>query len=406
MNLVISKNKSVKWFYLLSICIVMVSLSDMNLTVNAIFNKLEILIYVVSMLIFVISIDLNLIKRNIIYLTIGIFSLFSCLWSANPNLTLKNSFLLLGLIIFALNAVRYLEREDIIKVILVFFTLILILNIFSILFMKDISIQFDSRSGLTYRGLFYYRTGFAGYMGIILIYSLVSAYIFRKNKYIILCLFNIIISIILIALGKAVTTMVVSVVCIVFFYLYKNTNRKLLLTILIITPFIFSFILIYYGTTGFVEIFLLLGRDPTITGRTIIWSSIVEMLSSNRFNSIFGFGTNTFWKIDSLRGYIDRNMGGFKTPHAHNGYLELILNWGYIGITLYGIQVIRIINNGIRKSIKLNMKIYSALPIVFYFYIWCFNITENNLFNTTSIVGFLQIILFSLLFNKTKKIIK
>jgi O-antigen ligase len=69
----------------------------------------------------------------------------------------------------------------------------------------------------------------------------------------------------------------------------------------------------------------ILGRDPTLTGRTNIWNVVLSMGT----NPLVGTGYDSFWlgprllQIWSLAGGVNQ---------AHNGYLELYLNLGFIGV--------------------------------------------------------------------------
>jgi O-antigen ligase len=69
------------------------------------------------------------------------------------------------------------------------------------------------------------------------------------------------------------------------------------------------------------------GRDPTLTGRTDIWTTVLSMHT----NPIVGTGYESFWlgprllEVWRLAGPINE---------AHNGYLETYLNLGIIGVAL------------------------------------------------------------------------
>jgi exopolysaccharide production protein ExoQ len=70
-----------------------------------------------------------------------------------------------------------------------------------------------------------------------------------------------------------------------------------------------------------------LGRDATLTGRTNIWKAV---LSTNT-NSLLGAGYESFWLGPRLR-QVWLLAGGVN--EAHNGYLELYLNLGFLGLLL------------------------------------------------------------------------
>ena len=79
------------------------------------------------------------------------------------------------------------------------------------------------------------------------------------------------------------------------------------------------------------DVLLALGRDPTFTNRTRIWQLALEYID---FRPWLGYGFGAFWQETSADAQIFWVALGFKTPHAHNSYLEMILGIGIIGFSI------------------------------------------------------------------------
>jgi len=73
-----------------------------------------------------------------------------------------------------------------------------------------------------------------------------------------------------------------------------------------------------------------LGRNMTLTGRTFIWQRVLK----SDINPVIGAGYCSFW--DGARAdRISEDLGFyFRLREAHNGYLEVYLNGGLIGLAL------------------------------------------------------------------------
>ncbi len=71
-----------------------------------------------------------------------------------------------------------------------------------------------------------------------------------------------------------------------------------------------------------------LGKDATLTGRTDIWRLVLNMSGS----PIFGTGFESFWLGD--RANRMWQMYYFHPTQAHNGYIEVYLEMGWIGVLL------------------------------------------------------------------------
>jgi exopolysaccharide production protein ExoQ len=74
----------------------------------------------------------------------------------------------------------------------------------------------------------------------------------------------------------------------------------------------------------------LLGKDSSLTGRTVIWPYVIEAIGDR---PILGWGFWAFWSPSNPRSIeISREVGfGFQLPSAHNGVLELLLQIGVVG---------------------------------------------------------------------------
>jgi O-antigen ligase len=72
----------------------------------------------------------------------------------------------------------------------------------------------------------------------------------------------------------------------------------------------------------------LLGKDPTLTDRTLIWSELLKV----KINPIFGTGFESFWSGDRLQKLWEAHW--WQPNQAHNGYLETYLNLGLVGLFL------------------------------------------------------------------------
>lgn len=87
-------------------------------------------------------------------------------------------------------------------------------------------------------------------------------------------------------------------------------------------------IIILFGGQG--DIVHALGRQTDLTGRTQIWAAVLPVVP----NPIVGAGFESFWlgpRLDQVYANLSQYM---HVNEAHNGYIEMYLNLGWIGIVL------------------------------------------------------------------------
>jgi exopolysaccharide production protein ExoQ len=76
------------------------------------------------------------------------------------------------------------------------------------------------------------------------------------------------------------------------------------------------------------------GRDPTLTGRTEIWHEVVAMTT----NPVLGTGFESFWLGER---YLEMgNRHWWRPNEAHNGYLEVYINLGWVGVALLALLML------------------------------------------------------------------
>jgi O-antigen ligase len=80
------------------------------------------------------------------------------------------------------------------------------------------------------------------------------------------------------------------------------------------------------------KLVMLLGRDSTMTGRTEIWQAVLQAIMKR---PLLGYGFAAFWL--SLRGESANIILALRwaVPAAHNGFLEIWLQLGALGLLLF-----------------------------------------------------------------------
>ena len=84
-----------------------------------------------------------------------------------------------------------------------------------------------------------------------------------------------------------------------------------------------------------------LGRNSTLTGRTTIWKAVLSLHT----NPLIGTGFESFWLGNRLQAVWNMSVKGIQ--EAHNGFIELYLNLGWVGLLLLGWLIVTGYRNAI-----------------------------------------------------------
>jgi|SRR5215472_643713 len=86
-----------------------------------------------------------------------------------------------------------------------------------------------------------------------------------------------------------------------------------------------------------------LGRNTNLTGRTEIWAAVLPVVP----NRVIGAGFESFWLGPRLDEVYSRLSQYMHVNEAHNGYIEVYLNLGWIGVSM----IASIFTNGYRAAV-------------------------------------------------------
>lgn len=130
---------------------------------------------------------------------------------------------------------------------------------------------------------------------------------------------------------------------------------------LFLVGIIFATLMYSVAMYFFEDILTLLGKEPTLSGRTGIWQAAFGL---GLEQPLFGYGYRTFWVGASAEEVYHRL--GFGLQHvggAHNGYLDLWLEMGLVGFLLVLWMFVVILWRGL-KALAVDADALNMLPIM------------------------------------------
>jgi exopolysaccharide production protein ExoQ len=107
------------------------------------------------------------------------------------------------------------------------------------------------------------------------------------------------------------------------------TPRPVVVHVLVTAILVVSVSVLFLGLSP--SVLNTIGRDPTLTDRTAIWTLIISMNN----NSLVGSGFESFWlgpRLDKIW-----SVYAWGPTEAHNGYLEIYLSLGWAGVALLAV---------------------------------------------------------------------
>ncbi len=314
-----------------------------------------------------INFKINIKKRYLIILIILISTMIiSLIYTIDFKSTIYylTDFILLNVYLIYLKQ-KKIDLPMFLKGVFTFFYVIGILNLIFILFFKNISLFYDTRYTVSYRGIFNHRTmlGYFSVISICISNILLYNYNFWRKNLII----NILISLVLVYCshsGIGITILFIYPIIYILLSKVKVRYEYIMIIYLIINYIITNAtdILIKFNTF-FVNV---LNRDFTLSGRLDLWKNGIDLIKERIW---LGYGLGAKLPVFNYESYES------SLAHLHNGILEIVSHIGVIGL----IPVILILCLSYKK-VELLYKNKSILFKLFFIVILIVGFTEPYLF--------------------------
>lgn len=353
--------------------------SDLN-PYDPLFSKIQMVIYGITLLLLIgrwRSSLTALFQGQAIGLLI-LLVMGSCLWSDWPEESWRKSLNAMATGAFGLyTATRFSPREQL-KYLLFALGLVTVFCLLFSLAQPAASIEIGVNAG-SWRGPMTQKNLLARLMVLTLMLCWVAMRSLRRWRWV--AYVTAPLSLVLLILTGSKTGLLVFLILLLLVPLYAALRWK---DTVLIPALIGVVLVVGSGATMLVSnwenLLRGLGRDPSLSGRTELWEGAIAKISQRPF---LGYGFQAFWQPNGGGADIWK-MVFYKPPHAHNGYLNLALDLGLVGLGLF----LLCLALAYRRSIywlRCEPGMLGLLPILYVTYLFMYNHTENTIIEHSSI---------------------
>jgi exopolysaccharide production protein ExoQ len=143
-----------------------------------------------------------------------------------------------------------------------------------------------------------------------------------------------------------------------------------------------------------------MGRSSDLTGRTILWGVVVSKAILDK--PYLGYGYEAFWRgYESTAGEIWNELGLYQY-YSHNGFLEILLGLGLLGLVAMLVAFVFFFKNAL-QSLQKQKGLNAVWPWALILYLLLSNLAEGNLMKSNNLPWLLYMItVLSLSINKVE----
>ncbi|WP_427162001.1 O-antigen ligase family protein [Aliinostoc sp. HNIBRCY26] len=324
---------------------------------------------------------LRIVYSDRLFWVFTVIVFMSFLWSEIPTETLKDNRDVLYMTAFGLYfAARFSLKEQVKLIANTFFIGALLSTIYA-LAIPSIGIHGLDHPG-AWKGIYDYKNTFGSMMvigSLAFLFLPISTSVDRLYKWIGISFLFVMI---LLCTSKSSLVIYFLTISILAFYRKFRWRGKISVVFLDIGIMFLSCV----GTlviSQWVTLLTGLGKDPTLTGRTILWNSALLKLLSK---PILGFGRSAFWSTQLSYGHeVGAAVGaGFVAPHAHNGFLDVALDVGFVGAVIFLIIYFRAFFRALKLAYA-TKKPEAMFPMAFIIFLAMNNMTESYMLRLANV---------------------
>ncbi|AFY59074.1 lipid A core-O-antigen ligase-like enyme [Rivularia sp. PCC 7116] len=312
-------------------------------------------------------------KEKIILLLVGI-AVFSCVWSSLPKKTLTRGIAIVGTSLFGLYfASRYTIKQQL-KLLGWMYGIAVIFSFIFIAALPKYGIMGGVHTG-KWRGIYNHKNTLGKVIVPGIAVFLLLANSSKKYSWLLWMCFSLAF---ILLLRSGSTSSLLNGICLIAacisFRVFRWRDNIMVPSTIAIGSFGAIFYVIVSVTTE--AILKALGKDTTLTGRGDMWPYIFEMIGQK---PILGYGYGAFWSGPDTPSFYIWQATGWTPPNSHNGFLDLWLQIGLIGLLVYVYGFLAIT---IPKSfywLRTTRTSEGFWPLVYMTYMLLANISETTL---------------------------
>jgi O-antigen ligase len=259
------------------------------------------------------------------------WGLMSMLWSFDPSVTLRRSIAMLGTVALGTYIGLRFDIRTMLRLMSWVTAIILVSSVMVAFVWPNLGLDFEGRL----RGVTAHKNGISAFASIAFLMLVFQLTNLKQNNWLISLWITGLATLCIVCMvwsesAAAIPVLLVALPLVPITNTLRKADRSATAIIPLLIGLCALFLLVLvYNIDSITE---MLGKDTDMSGRTWVWAYAIKMLFENFW---LGYGYGTFWEGYNSPGGAFWTITGVGAPHSHNGYIELALDTGVIGLAMF-----------------------------------------------------------------------
>jgi len=287
----------------------------------------------------------RVIKSNHHIMIFILFILLSSVRSSDPVHSIKMGLQIFITSLIAIHIYCKYDFDNFICIITIAIGWLALISFLSAFVIPDKAIYFGDLHEGAWRGIYFHSSGLAKEMAmgsLLFLYCAKMKLIDRK-----LSVLGFMVCFFLLFKSQNLTALIsISTIGVIYVFFLSLQRFPYLMKIFIFITFLALMgLLSVYVKNNYEEVTYMIGKDPTMTNRTFVWAYALVGAMDKLW---LGYGFNSFWLNKSEIAF----FLNWESSHAHNAFLDILLDVGIIGLVLFSIAVYKVFSHTLALSVK------------------------------------------------------
>jgi O-antigen ligase len=324
---------------------------------------------------------LRLVRPHKLLILLVAWAMVSTLWSDDPGFTARRSLVLIASTCFGVYLATRFTMREILRLVCVVGVIAALASLMIVWRKPEFGISSGATDG-AWQGIFGQKNTLGRFMALELLALGIGAIAEKKWRWLyiaggILCLP-------LAILARDATALlalpVLAVLCPLFHLARKRSLVRMVAIISAVSAAAAGFLLVAIIEPS--KLLLLIGKDSTLSGRTDIWTMVWQKFLQQPW---LGYGYSAFWMgKDGKESAAIWQALKWSVPHSHNGYLDVLVEVGIVGLVLFLVGCVVFFRQALRCA-RASNTVLGLFPLLYLSFTLLTNCSEGTIIKQESL---------------------
>jgi exopolysaccharide production protein ExoQ len=308
-----------------------------------------------------------------------VLAIVSFFWSDVPGFTLRRSVVLVASTCFGIYLAQHYSMREILRMLYIAGVIAAIGSLIVVWRLPALGISGGVTAGTAgdWQGCFGQKNTLGRFMAFEVMTCGIGVLV-EKRLWRWFCILGVLLCLPLLVMSKDATAYLASPLLLAMLPLYQFTRKHSFFRMVAVLSTLGATVagIVFLMIIDPNKLLLAMGKNSTLSGRTEIWAMVWDKFLKRPW---VGYGYSAFWM-----GKDGKQSAGiwealhWSVPHSHNGFLDVLVQVGAVGLVLFLVGYVIFFNKALRCA-RASTSLLGLFPMLYLSFMILFNFSEGSI---------------------------